>query len=237
MCEVDEYYYVYMPTDSTTTLQNNFVMGYIKKDSSIIPCPANNSPEIGAIIQPLHPNIVVYKYPFDSNQGAVDYDLSVYTQLIVENNVGEDGEYFWGWYKVSYMDDNTIKTGYVRHKDVSPYTPLSAPAISKTVKVTSQKLGEYIKIYALPSDDALVLGELKEGSSIDLAEKYNENSEWTMVYYNGATAYIKTANIHIDGLTSWQLALAITIPIVVVAIIVTIIILLVVRRKKFLNRF
>lgn len=80
------------------------------------------------------------------------------------------------------------------------------------------------------------MAELKEGTSIDLNEKYDKNSEWTAVIYNDMIAYVKTENIQPGGLTSWQLALAITIPIVVVAIVVTIIILVVVKKRKYLSR-
>ena len=172
----------------------------------------------------------------DTGSEAVAY-LTIYDQLVVIDNVGQDGTYKWGWYKIQYLNANKqIVEGYVKEKDVSPYTVLTPPDISKTVKVSSKKLGEYVKVYALPQEDSKLIAELKEGTSIDLHEKYDKNSEWTAVIYNDMIAYVKTENIQPGGLTSWQLALAITVPIVVVAIVITVIILVVVKKRKYLSR-
>lgn len=235
--EVGEYYYVYFAKEG-----KDVKLGYIRKDSAITLCPASTECEIGAYAQALHPDTAVYKYPFvgdgfnSTGSEAIAY-LSIYDQLVVIDNVGQDGEYNWGWYKIQYLDkNNNIVEGYVKEKDVSPYTVLTPPDISKTVKVSSKKLGEYVKVYALPQEDAKLIAELKEGTSIDLHEKYDKNSEWTAVIYNDMIAYVKTENIQPGGLTSWQLALAITIPIVVVAIIVTVIILVTVKKRKYLSR-
>ncbi len=235
--EVGEYYYVYFAKEA-----KDVKLGYIRKDSTITLCPASTECEIGAYAQALHPDTAVYKYPFvgdgfnSTGSEAIAY-LSIYDQLVVIDNVGQDGEYNWGWYKIQYLDkNNNIVEGYVKEKDVSPYTVLTPPDISKTVKVSSKKLGEYVKVYALPQEDAKLIAELKEGTPIDLHEKYDKNSEWTAVIYNDMIAYVKTENIQPGGLTSWQLALAITIPIVVVAIIVTVIILVTVKKRKYLSR-
>ena len=235
--EVGEYYYVYFAKEG-----KDVKLGYIRKDSAITLCPASTECEIGAYAQALHPDTAVYKYPFvgdgfnSTGSEAIAY-LSIYDQLVVIDNVGQDGEYNWGWYKIQYLDkNNNIVEGYVKEKDVSPYTVLTPPDISKTVKVSSKKLGEYVKVYALPQEDAKLIAELKEGTSIDLHEKYDKNSEWTAVIYNDMIAYVKTENIQPGGFTSWQLALAITIPIVVVAIIVTVIILVTVKKRKYLSR-
>ena len=235
--EVGEYYYVYFAKEG-----KDVKLGYIRKDSAITLCPASTECEIGAYAQALHPDTAVYKYPFvgdgfnSTGSEAIAY-LSIYDQLVVIDNVGQDGEYNWGWYKIQYLDKNdNIVEGYVKEKDVSPYTVLTPPDISKTVKVSSKKLGEYVKVYALPQEDAKLIAELKEGTYIDLHEKYDKNSEWTTVIYNDMIAYVKTENIQPGGLTSWQLALAITIPIVVVAIIVTVIILVTVKKRKYLSR-
>ena len=235
--EVGEYYYVYFAKEG-----KDVKLGYIRKDSAITLCPASTECEIGAYAQALHPDTAVYKYPFvgdgfnSTGSEAIAY-LSIYDQLVVIDNVGQDGEYNWGWYKIQYLDKNdNIVEGYVKEKDVSPYTVLTPPDISKTVKVSSKKLGEYVKVYTLPQEDAKLIAELKEGTPIDLHEKYDKNSEWTAVIYNDMIAYVKTENIQPGGLTSWQLALAITIPIVVVAIIVTVIILVTVKKRKYLSR-
>lgn len=237
LSEVGDYYYIYFSKDD-----KKVNLGYIRKDSDITLCPASTECEIGAFAQALHPDTAVYKYPFvgdgmnDTGSEAVAY-LTIYDQLVVIDNVGQDGTYKWGWYKIQYLNaNNQIVEGYVKEKDVSPYTVLTPPDISKTVKVSSKKLGEYVKVYALPQEDSKLIAELKEGTSIDLHEKYDKNSEWTAVIYNDMIAYVKTENIQPGGLTSWQLALAITVPIVVVAIVVTVIILVVVKKRKYLSR-
>lgn len=237
LSEVGDYYYIYFSKDD-----KKVNLGYIRKDSDITLCPASTECEIGAFAQALHPDTAVYKYPFvgdgmnDTGSEAVAY-LMIYDQLVVIDNVGQDGTYKWGWYKIQYLNaNNQIVEGYVKEKDVSPYTVLTPPDISKTVKVSSKKLGEYVKVYALPQEDSKLIAELKEGTSIDLHEKYDKNSEWTAVIYNDMIAYVKTENIQPGGLTSWQLALAITVPIVVVAIVITVIILVVVKKRKYLSR-
>ena len=237
LSEVGDYYYIYFSKDD-----KKVNLGYIRKDSDITLCPASTECEIGAFAQALHPDTAVYKYPFvgdgmnDTGSEAVAY-LTIYDQLVVIDNVGQDGTYKWGWYKIQYLNANKqIVEGYVKEKDVSPYTVLTPPDISKTVKVSSKKLGEYVKVYALPQEDSKLIAELKEGTSIDLHEKYDKNSEWTAVIYNDMIAYVKTENIQPGGLTSWQLALAITVPIVVVAIVITVIILVVVKKRKYLSR-
>lgn len=237
LSEVGDYYYIYFSKDD-----KKVNLGYIRKDSDITLCPASTECEIGAFAQALHPDTAVYKYPFvgdgmnDTGSEAVAY-LTIYDQLVVIDNVGQDGTYKWGWYKIQYLNANKqIVEGYVKEKDVSPYTVLTPPDISKTVKVSSKKLGEYVKVYALPQEDSKLIAELKEGTSIDLHEKYDKNSEWTAVIYNDMLAYVKTENIQPGGLTSWQLALAITVPIVVVAIVITVIILVVVKKRKYLSR-
>lgn len=237
LSEVGDYYYIYFSKDD-----KKVNLGYIRKDSDITLCPASTECEIGAFTQALHPDTAVYKYPFVGNgmnetgSEAVAY-LTIYDQLVVIDNVGQDGTYKWGWYKIQYLNANKqIVEGYVKEKDVSPYTVLTPPDISKTVKVSSKKLGEYVKVYALPQEDSKLIAELKEGTSIDLHEKYDKNSEWTAVIYNDMIAYVKTENIQPGGLTSWQLALAITVPIVVVAIVITVIILVVVKKRKYLSR-
>ena len=93
-------------------------------------------------------------------------------------------------------------------------------------------MGEYVKIYALPQEDSQVVAEVAEGSQIYLKNKFDKNSEWTQIIYEEKIAYVKTENVSPSGLTSWQLALAITLPAVAVAITATIVILVVVKKRK-----
>ncbi|MCX4361842.1 MAG: hypothetical protein OSJ74_00430 [Clostridia bacterium] len=226
----DGYIYVYYHNEKDNKTQ----YGYIKENSGITLCPAQKDTPIGAYAQPLHENTAIYKYPFAGSEKLVD--ASIYLQLIVINNVGQDGDYTWGWYKVGFVDSQGKTVyGYIKAENASPYTQLTAPSLSKSVKLTSKKLGQYISLYALPFDNeenAIEVAQLAEGSSVYLKEKFDKNREWTAVYYDGKTVYVRTANIRAFGLTSWQLALAITVPCVVVAIVAAVVILIVAKNKK-----
>ena len=218
LSEKDEFVYVYYYDKAEDKTQ----YGYIKKTANVTLCPASKECEYGYFLQPLHENTPIYKYPFDGAKGEKILDASIYTQLTFIDNVGQDGSFSWGWYKVGFVDNKgTAQYGYVRTYNLSPYTQFSAPALSKVAKLTSKKLGQYITLYALPfenQEDAIEVAQLPEGTKIYLKEKYNKNSKWTAVYYEGKTAYVKTTNVKAQGLTSWQIALAITIPCVVIAI-------------------
>ncbi|MDE5990918.1 MAG: hypothetical protein K2H36_04985 [Clostridia bacterium] len=230
LSESGDFYYTYF---YDTTL-SKAVFGYVKKQASIALCPAQSNLSIGLYAQALHPDTPIYKYPLDDSVNSVLRYASIYDQLVVIDNVGQDGSFEWGWYKVGCInkDSGELVYGYVKYLNVSPYTSLTAPDLSKTAKLSSQKLGEYIKIYALPQEDSVVVDEVSEGSQIYLKNKYDKNSEWTQIIYNDKIAYVKTENVQPNGLTSWQLALAITLPAVVVAIAATVVILVVVKKRK-----
>lgn len=227
--EVDSFYYVYYYDDA----ESKVILGYIRKSTSMTYCPAVKDNPIGMYAQPLHANTPIYKYPIDDKANSVISYESIYTQLIVVDNVAQDGDYKWGWYKVGYIDgENNLQYGYVKELSLSPFTALHAPVLSKSVKLTSPKLGEYVKIYSLPDEQSAVVTELAEGSQVYLKAKYDKKNPWTTIIYEGKTAYVKTVNVKPSGLTSWQLALAITVPAVVVALALTVTILLVVRKRK-----
>ncbi|MDE6757955.1 MAG: hypothetical protein K2J89_01595 [Clostridia bacterium] len=230
LSESGDFYYTYF---YDTTL-SKAVFGYVKKQASIALCPTQSNLSIGLYAQALHPDTPIYKYPLDDSVNSVLRYASIYDQLVVIDNVGQDGSFEWGWYKVGCInkDSGELVYGYVKYLNVSPYTSLTAPDLSKTAKLSSQKLGEYIKIYALPQEDSVVVDEVSEGSQIYLKNKYDKNSEWTQIIYNDKIAYVKTENVQPNGLTSWQLALAITLPAVVVAIAATVVILVVVKKRK-----
>lgn len=230
LAESGDFYYAY----AYDAASEKAIFGYIKKQADVTLCPANTSPSIGLYAQPLHPDVPIYKYPFGANENntALRYS-TIYDQLVVVDNVGEDGDFAWGWYKVGYTDsENNVVYGYIRALNVSPYTQLQAPDLSKTAKLTEQKLGEYIKIYSLPNEKSALAGEVGEGTQVYLKNKFDKNSEWTAIIYDGKTAYVKTANVQPEGLTSWQIALAITLPIVALAIAAATVILVVVRKRK-----
>lgn len=213
--------------------------GYIKENTPIteIPEKSNNTP-IGQYAQALHPNtedtkypIMVYKYPYASSE--LLSSISIYEQLNIIDNVAEENEtQVWNWYKISYYSENKIITGYVKVDEVCKYTPLSAPKILKTVKVKTLALGETVNIYSLPSEESPVVSILTDGSELDLAETYNENSEWTKVLYNDITCYVKTSDIQKGGLTSLQISIIV---IVCVTFVSTIVVFAIIYKRKKYN--
>ena len=237
LSERDEYVYVYYKNPSEDKPQ----LGYIKKSAGVTLCPANREGEFGAFVQPLHEDTPIYKYPFEGSGSEKILDASRYMQLTFIDNVGQDENFSWGWYKVGFVDGNgNTQYGYVKSNNLSPYTQLTAPSLSKAVKLTSKKLGQYITLYALPfenEEDAIEVTQLPEGTVVYLREKYNKKSQWTAVYYEGKTAYVRTANVKASGLTSWQLALAITIPCVVVAIAIATTLIILAKKKKRVYNF
>ena len=241
LSERDEYIYVYYRDEAEDKTQ----YGYIQKSANVTLCPADNEGILGDYAQPLHQNTAVYKYPFEGAKSPKVLDASIYTQLIVIDNVGQDGDFTWGWYKVGFIDSSgKTQYGYVKTYNLSPYTLLTAPSLSRSVKLTSKKLGQYITLYALPFDydpkknmdfvaeDAIEVTQLPEGTSVYLREKYNKKSKWTAVYYEGKTAYVKTPNVKPSGMTSWQIALVITIPCAAVATAIAIILIVFAKKKK-----
>lgn len=232
LSEKDDFIYVYYHDANEDKTQ----YGYIKKSAGITLCPAEKEGLLGPFAQPLHENTPIYKYPFEGAGSEKLLDASIFMQLIVIDNVGQDGSFTWGWYKVGYVNsDGKTQYGYVKTQNLSPYTQLSAPSLSKSVKLTSKKLGQYITLYALPfenEEEAIEIAQLAEGSSVYLKEKFNKKSQWTAVYFEGKTAYVRTENIKASGLTSWQLALVITIPCVIVAIIIAVVLIVMAKNKK-----
>lgn len=226
----DDFIYVYYRDEH----ENKAVYGYVKTSSQITLCPAETG-SLGEYAQLLHDDTPIYKYPISESDRLING--SIFMQLIVIDNVGQDGDFSWGWYKVGYVDeDGKTQYGYVKQQYLSPYTQLTAPSLSKSVKLTSRKLGRYIPLYALPFEDeaeAIEVAQLAEGSSVYLKEKYNKKSDWTAVYYEGKVAYVRTKCVQVSGLTSWQIALAVTIPLVVLAAALTFVILTLAKKKKF----
>ncbi|MDE5755834.1 MAG: hypothetical protein K2I23_01940 [Clostridia bacterium] len=236
LSERDEYLYVYYHD----AVEDKTQYGYIRKSANITLCPAEKEGILGQYAQPLHQNTAIYKYPFEGAGSEKILDATIFMQLIVIDNVGQDGDFTWGWYKVGYVnDEGKTQYGYVKTQNLSPYTQLTAPSLSKSAKLTSKKLGQYITLYALPFDneeDAIVVTELPEGTSVYLKEKFNKKSEWTAVYYEGKTAYAKTVNVKASGLTSWQIALVITIPCAVVAIVIATVLIVAAKKKKLATK-
>ena len=235
--EVNEYFLVLTSVTSEESgsyfyiAKQDGTKGYIKSTTSFEKLNANSNVEslkIGLFAQGLFPTTQIYKYPYANSE--VLLEVTIYDELIVQDNVAEDnGVQVWNYYRVSYVKDGEILTGYVKTTDVSPYTSLKAPSILSTVKVSSGSIGAVVYLYALPSEDSAKIAPLTDGEELELAEEYNKNSTWTKVVYKGMYAYVQTSQIAKKGLTPVQITL-IVISCVVVTVSVVMIILL--RKKR-----
>ncbi|MDE5616224.1 MAG: hypothetical protein K2I78_00380, partial [Clostridia bacterium] len=156
LSDCGDFYYAY----SYDNTLSKATLGYVRKQADIQICPAQSKTQLGLYAQALHPNTPIYKLPVDDSVNSVLRYATIYEQLVVIDNVGEDGSFSWGWYKVGAVDENgEIIYGFVKALNVSPYTSLTAPDLSKTAKLSAQKLGEYVKIYSLPQEDSTIVDE------------------------------------------------------------------------------
>ena len=220
--ESGNYYYV---------VKQDGTKGYIKATTSFSQVAPNsdvNTLKIGLYAQALFPNVSIYKYPYSGAE--VLTDITIYDELVVINNVAQDGDtQVWNYYKVSYVKDGQILTGYVKVTEVSPYTSLKAPSVLSTVKISSGSIGAVVYLYALPSEDSAQVAALTDGEELDLAEEYNKDSTWTKVVYKDMYAYVLTSQIAKKGLTAVQITLIVVSSVVVIASVVMILIL---RKKR-----
>ena len=220
--ESGDYYYI---------VRKDGTMGYIKSNAAferINPNTDITTLKIGLYAQPLFPNTKIYKYPYSESE--VLSDTTIYDELIVIDNVAQEGEtQVWDYYTVSFVKDGNIQTGYVKASEVSPYTSLKAPSILSTVKISSGAIGAVVYLYALPSETSAQVAQLIDGEELDLAEEYNKDSEWTKVVYKDKYAYVKTSQIEQKGLTPVQITL-IVVSVVVFA--VSIVMIIILRKKR-----
>lgn len=217
--------YLYVATLSGTT-------GYIKKDVDLthIENESNaNELQIGQYAQGLHQSTKIYKSPYDSSQ-VID-TVDIFTRLVVINNVGEvDKVQVWPYYKVSYVKDDQIITGYVKSTSVSPYCQLTAPTILKSVIVTTKTIGDSVNLYTLPDENSPIITYVVDGTNLNLAEEYDKDSKFTKVVYNDGYAYILTESLQTTGLTSMQITIIIVAAIVFIGTVIMVVIL--VKRYK-----
>ena len=220
--ESGSYYYV---------VKQDGTKGYIKSSTSFSQINPNSDVstlKIGLYAQALFPNVSIYKYPYSGAE--VLADITIYDELVVINNVAQDGDnQVWNYYKVSYVQNGEILTGYVKVTEVSPYTSLKAPSVLSTVKISSGSIGAVVYLYALPSEDSAQVAALTDGEELDLAEEYNKDSTWTKVVYKDMYAYVHTNQIAKKGLTAVQITLIVVASVVVTASVVMLIIL---RKKR-----
>lgn len=217
--------YYYIATANGTT-------GYIKDSTSIEYIESETEASklaIGQYAQGLHMQTSIYKSPYATSDVLDTVDI--YTKLVVINNVAQIGEeQIWPYYKVSYVKDNEIVTGYVKTTAVSPYCSLTAPVILKEVVVSTKTIGDSVYLYTLPDENSPVITYVTDGTNLNLAEEYNKDSKFTKVVYNDEYAYILTENIQTTGLTSVQITIIIVSVIVFIGTILMVVIL--VKRYK-----
>ncbi len=202
--------------------------GYLKAQSAtftkIDPNTDAKSLAIGLYAQGLFPETTVYKYPYADAEALTT--IVGYGELIVVDNVAQEGDkQVWNYYKISYVSNGEILTGYVKITDVSPYTRLTAPTVLKSVKISADSIGSLVYLYALPTEESTQVAALTDGEELNLAEEFNKNAKWTKVIYKDTYAYVLTSQISQKGLTALQITLIVISCVIVAASIVMIIVM------------
>ena len=202
--------------------------GYLKAQSAtftkIDPNSDAKSLAIGLYAQGLFPETTVYKYPYANAEALTT--IVGYDELIVVDNVAQEGDtQVWNYYKISYVSNGEIFTGYVKVTDVSPYTRLTAPTVLKTVKISAESIGSLVYLYALPSEESTQVAALTDGEELNLAEEFNKDAKWTKVIYKDTYAYVLTSQISQKGLTALQITLIVISCVIVAASVVMIIVM------------
>ena len=121
--------------------------------------------------------------------------------------------------------DGKTQYGYVKTQNLSPYTQLCSVSF-KVGKVDFKETWTVYPLYALPfenEEDAIEIAQLAERFVGIPQRKIQQEKPMDGGIFQSKTAYVRTENIKASGLTSWQLALVITIRCVIVAIIIAVV--------------
>ena len=98
-------------------------------------------------------------------------------------------------------------------------------------KIDSGRAGVYIKLFTQPDENSEVVAELPDNTELMLASPYDENSEWTCVFYGDTTVYVRTESVTTSALTTVQITLIVVLC-VLAALGVALGVTIYIRRKK-----
>lgn len=181
--------------------------------------------------QALHNDTKIYQFPF--KQSTQLHTIDVFKVLAITDFIGvKDDKSLWGWCRVSFVDDNNItQSGYLPLSDIAPYTNYDPPSVYRQAKIKAANLGDTIYAYLLPDQTSQIILELTDGQTINLAQKFNSQSEWTKIQLENGEGYILTRYLQPQGLTAWQITLITVCCVIFVAMLTTFIIIMIKKKK------
>ncbi len=135
------------------------------------------------------------------------------------------------WCKVLISAGDESLTGYMDARLVCPYVSYSPAGVQNYCKIDSGRAGVYIKLFTQPDENSEVVAELPDNTELMLASPYDENSEWTCVFYGDTTAYVRTESVTTSALTAVQITLIVVLC-VLAALGVALGVTIYIRRKK-----
>ena len=135
------------------------------------------------------------------------------------------------WCKVLISAGDESLTGYMDARLVCPYVSYSPAGVQNYCKIDSERAGVYIKLFTQPDENSEVVAELPDNTELMLASPYDENSEWTCVFYGDTTAYVRTESVTTSALTTVQITLIVVLC-VLAALGVALGVTIYIRRKK-----
>lgn len=135
------------------------------------------------------------------------------------------------WCKVLISAGDESLTGYMDARLVCPYVSYSPAGVQNYCKIDSGQAGVYIKLFTQPDENSEVVAELPDNTELMLASPYDENSEWTCVFYGDTTAYVRTESVTTSALTTVQITLIVVLC-VLAALGVALGVTIYIRRKK-----
>lgn len=135
------------------------------------------------------------------------------------------------WCKMLISAGDESLTGYMDARLVCPYVSYSPAGVQNYCKIDSGRAGVYIKLFTQPDENSEVVAELPDNTELMLASPYDENSEWTCVFYGNTTAYVRTESVTTSALTTVQITLIVVLC-VLAALGVALGVTIYIRRKK-----
>ena len=193
--------------------------------------------------QPLHgiTRTPVYKFPYKASgelcnlstdeSGSVIMtrgEESLHVLLTATGLLQAEGN---TWCKVLISAGDESLTGYMDARLVCPYVSYSPAGVQNYCKIDSGRAGVYIKLFTQPDENSEVVAELPDNTELMLASPYDENSEWTCVFYGDTTAYVRTESVTTSALTTVQITLIVVLC-VLAALGVALGVTIYIRRKK-----
>lgn len=113
--------------------------------------------------------------------------LSSGTQVdVLEEGDTEEGDTYY------YVQVGEVK-GYLRHWDVEKINQLDSQYSVENVKATTKKLGDKIKLYTKPSEDAEVALEVRDGQKLQIIDEGIK--DYYSVILNQETYFVKKDNV------------------------------------------